>query len=360
MKQHIKRLRDNQQGFASMVVALVMIVVLSLLTLGFAQLARREQQNALFKQLSSQAYYAAESGVNDVVKGVQTGAITDNPANPTDNINTNECLGAPLTTGDKHIIDRTTDVSYTCAMVNLKPPSVRWLGVGEESSRNITFSTTGVRLKEFTVGWSSIDPNKMTPRSSGTTNFATKVSWQSPPVIQFSITPLRDVTRDLITSRTFTAYLYPSAGTAATITYSPGATPPIASGGCTTTGSPQCSVKIVGFDASSVAGEKYLVRIVNYYTRSDISINNVKDANDAAVNISDGQVQIDVTGKAKNVLKRIQIRKTLHPIPDLPAGAIDAQSTCKRFGTYPVSTTAGETVYDAADDASCREVTTRN
>ena len=55
----------NEEGFASIVIALILIIVLSLLTIGFAQLARREQQTALSKQLANQAQYAAESGIND-------------------------------------------------------------------------------------------------------------------------------------------------------------------------------------------------------------------------------------------------------------------------------------------------------
>jgi Tfp pilus assembly protein PilX len=64
---------DNESGFASLVVASVLIVVLSLMTVGFAQLMRSNQTSALNKQLSDQAYYAAESGINDAAQAYNAG-----------------------------------------------------------------------------------------------------------------------------------------------------------------------------------------------------------------------------------------------------------------------------------------------
>src|ERR1700722_1988557 len=72
------KFQENEQGFASLVIALVIIVVIALITVGFAQLSRREQQTALDKQLANQAYYAAESGVNDTYYLIQNALV--NPA----------------------------------------------------------------------------------------------------------------------------------------------------------------------------------------------------------------------------------------------------------------------------------------
>ena len=73
--------QPDQRGFAAIVVALVLILVLSLLTIGFAELMRHEQRSALDKQLSSQAYYAAESGVNDAVSAAASN-LPRPPAGP--------------------------------------------------------------------------------------------------------------------------------------------------------------------------------------------------------------------------------------------------------------------------------------
>ena len=61
---NIKQLKNNEQGLVAIVVTLIIMLVLTLIVTGFAQLARREQREALDRQLASQALYAAESGVN--------------------------------------------------------------------------------------------------------------------------------------------------------------------------------------------------------------------------------------------------------------------------------------------------------
>src|SRR5579862_3283 len=57
--------RVRQQGVVSIMVTMIMMVVISLLVLGFAEIAKNEQRSSLDNALSVQAYYAAESGIND-------------------------------------------------------------------------------------------------------------------------------------------------------------------------------------------------------------------------------------------------------------------------------------------------------
>ena len=60
-----KRLKQSESGIVSLMMTLVIMLVISLIVIGIAQLSRREQRQALDNQLSTQAFYAAESGVND-------------------------------------------------------------------------------------------------------------------------------------------------------------------------------------------------------------------------------------------------------------------------------------------------------
>ena len=50
------------------------MIVMSLIVLGFAQISRRNQRESLDRQLSTQAFYAAESGVNDARELITTAA----------------------------------------------------------------------------------------------------------------------------------------------------------------------------------------------------------------------------------------------------------------------------------------------
>jgi Tfp pilus assembly protein PilX len=56
---------DKQAGMVAIMVTMILMIVISLIVVGFAQISRRNQRQALDRQLSTQAFYAAETGVND-------------------------------------------------------------------------------------------------------------------------------------------------------------------------------------------------------------------------------------------------------------------------------------------------------
>ena len=75
----------NQNGASAIMFAMVFIIVISLLTVGFATLARRDQRAALDKTLSNEAQYAAEAGVESVkeyVNRVGTAAVSNDNCDP--------------------------------------------------------------------------------------------------------------------------------------------------------------------------------------------------------------------------------------------------------------------------------------
>lgn len=67
-----KSVKINQSGASAIMFAMVFIVVISLIAVGFVTLARRDQRAALDKNLSQQAQLAAESGVNSVQQYVNS------------------------------------------------------------------------------------------------------------------------------------------------------------------------------------------------------------------------------------------------------------------------------------------------
>ena len=109
---------NNQNGFAALVVALIIIIVLSLITVGFAQLMRNDQAAALSKQLSSQAYYAAESGVNDAYEAYINGF----------NVPKTNCNSTVSGQGSQYLnnlnVNTTTNTGVTCLLMNPDPPNV--------------------------------------------------------------------------------------------------------------------------------------------------------------------------------------------------------------------------------------------
>jgi len=354
-----KKLVSNEQGFASIVIALTLIIVLSLLTIGFANLARREQKNALDKQLAVQANYAAETGINDAIKDIQTGAIYDNTATGggTD-ASTTTCMStsppaplSPLPSGAltaNPMIDSVKAILYSCLLVDLKPSDLVYSNVGANDGRYTTFYTDQL-VKDFTVHWGSYE-NRTTWVPTGT-GFKPLSDWSTggatpspyPPVLQVSLTPLRFLDRSNLLKNTFSIYLYPSAGTTNhTLAYttSNGANEgKIAEGGCDATiQTYPCSVtiQIPGIFATG----PYLIRMVDYYDNSNIRITGTaRVAGNPPIKFLDAQAQIDVTGKAKSDVKRLQVRTPIRSSYGLPNNAIEGEA-CKRFQTDPLTGTS--------------------
>jgi len=345
-------LHRDQGGFASIVIALILIVVLALITVGFAQLARREQQNALDKQLASQAYYSAESGVNDTQQIVQN-AFSNPAAIPSLHDLTpisaggpedpNKCLTnqSPSIPGLINGTVGSTGASYSCVLLDIAPPNLVWSSVSPDSDRNVTFSTTGA-LNSLTVFWGSSDnATTFKPAVSGFTPVGG--AWGgSPAVLEFSLTPLPAppgvLDRTAMINNTFTVFLYPSTGDGS-VDYDITNQGQVKGGQCNLGPDPAnpnqypCSVAINRIPGS--ANEQYLIHIINYYDPSNISVGKAVDAGGAKLDFNDGQAVIDVTGKARTVLKRIQVRAPIKAMSPLPPYALQGQNVCKRFYTYP-------------------------
>ena len=110
--QRINRFKKNEFGLVSIMVASVLMVVMSLITLGFARIAQRENRQAVDDQLATQAFYAAESGINAAVKGITKSTLPRT-----------ECpfVGGEYNNG---VVSAEKDVYFTCVLINPTPDSL--------------------------------------------------------------------------------------------------------------------------------------------------------------------------------------------------------------------------------------------
>jgi Tfp pilus assembly protein PilX len=364
------RLQNEERGFASIVVALILVIILALVTTGFAQLARREQQSALDKQLANQAYYAAESGVNDVIRGIKAGLQSPVPGGvtpitvATPGIGSNKCVN-PVSLGLNAVIDAVNDVQYTCVIVNMTPPTLSY-DVKAGSQRSSTFTPvpapSGPTTISLTIQWGSGDATPANQHtnfraSAATPSFPPSSTWNapngSPPLLQFSVTPFdsNNFSRASLTSNTFTAYLYPTssslgfnpcpagvnAGTTTCTAYNLAQQAPIVKARCQNSATPPCSVTVFSIPYNPVGANTYLINFLDFYDDAAVNVNNLTIGG-STVNFGNAQDYIDVTGKARNVLKRIRVSVTPStPIPT-PNAAIQAKDICKHFQTAPQGT----------------------
>ncbi|MCA9342584.1 pilus assembly PilX N-terminal domain-containing protein [Candidatus Saccharibacteria bacterium] len=315
--------KSNSAGIASFTVVIIIMMISTLLVLSFATVVRREQRRALDKQLSSQALYAAETGVRDVQQAVQAGLI--DPTDPSDDIsdcNDFTSLVSPSGGGDEaNIVEG--NVEYSCALVDFTPDDL-----------DLTLSqTSGQRLVPITpVG--GANPNRI--RISWEDEESSSEFWTSSapalpdqanfPMMRVVIMPVPNgQSIDAFNNSTQTLFLYPNAGPQNTVAsinytgalsgddvYNNGNQGAFVNGNCNTgkrlssEGPYACSVDITG-----ISGGEYIVGFLPLYDSLKTNVaafETVPGGVENSVEIQGAQAIIDVTGKAEDVLRRIRVR----------------------------------------------------
>jgi len=347
--------RFGERGFASLVVGLILILILALMAVGFAELTRHEQQQSLGNLLGSQAYYAAESGINDAVRSIDNNSITA----ATPGVNQNTCI-KPLPGAPSQIINAANNVSYSCVIISLKTKDLQYTPVNPGADENVVFYTDNP-LSSLNISWGSADGqtayNKTDlPPDFPSTDYTANGNTPYPPVIQFSITPLDDLRRNQLTTRTYTVYLYPTVSAGGATVYSTVLSKQgtIGMGKCNVGNQPYaCNVNITGLPATGGPGSggPYLVHFLDFYDQASVDITGSTATGSAT--FSGGQAQIDVTGKAQDVLKRLVVRVPLSAKSNFADYAVQAQNICKLLQSGPVQPVAnpnGTTFIDPVTD----------
>lgn len=366
MKTRLGTLRDNQQGFASIVIALVLILIVSLITIGFAQLMRREQRAALDRQLSSQAYYAAESGINDAAAAINAGFDTSKSscaaltAAQVSAITDPKAQTAAQTYLMNNGVGSSTGSNYPCLLINPTPPNLQYSSIDTTTSKVIELegldsSNNPAAVQTIEISWqdangnSTFTPSCSTfyPASGGATN------WTYTGLLRAELIPINTLTRTGLINNADTAFLCPDKISSNSSNYSGNqgnASGVIIGGQCSTAAptptSPRyCNARITGLGTLNEA--TYFLVLRSIYNPAAVTVTiyggtgTVTQAN--MLNINGAQVLVDSTGKAQDVLRRIQARIPVHNNYNTPNGGADAmQSLCKQLQLTPTGVSTGD------------------
>jgi Tfp pilus assembly protein PilX len=328
--------KDNQQkGIVSLLMTLVMMIVITLLVLGFAEIARNEQRSSLDDQLSAQAYYAAESAINDA-RAVMSTAITTGGTAQDKTI-----CGAQGSYTTSGTVDAMHNVAYTCLLVNASPTTLNY--TLSSTSTVVPIISTGAPFTGLTFSWKvgagyagsaagcyvNIANLNTLPAASGASAWSCNY-----PIARADIFDANGVlARPSWSSQTSTIFLIPFNSNAVNNTVALGAHGTAVPARCDST---SCQVNLNGLN-----GTKYYLRLTALY-RTNSSFSIVANGN---IPFADAQATIDATGKAQDVLRRILVAVDLTDANahHIPSGAIISQdSICKRFG----STNGSLDIYD--------------
>lgn len=336
------RLRYSEQGMIAIMTTMVLMIVISLIVLGFAQVSRRNQRESLDRQLSTQAFYAAETGVNDTRKLIQDAVTAGATTIP-------EKTGCTDTAGGFYslspVIDAARDVKYSCLLVDPSPTSLDYSNVGPTSTVIPIASKSGAALNSLRFEWKAKDSETPGWPMAGcptTTNdvFSVAAGWTCGyGVLRLDIVPTDGSGLNIagLQNSTMTTFVVPQASGAAVLICPTYSTPCIGYlGGASNTrnrvgvvcNATSCRLQVTGLTQNS-----YHVRVSSLYRYVSLNVCAVNTSN-TCMEVTGSQVVIDSTGKAQDVLRRIQVRVPLKTdsTNQLSDYAIQsADSLCKRY-----------------------------
>jgi Tfp pilus assembly protein PilX len=369
----MSRTRTNEQGMVSILITMIMIIVITLIVLGFSEVTRRNQREALDNQLSTQAYYAAESGVNAAANFLSNySGAPINTSNCTDFV-TNSSSPPPGTpgglggtygssSGNTNVLNSATRTEYTCLMVNTVPGSLQVKPLSQDASQVWRIEdASGNLFTSFKFTWHQSSTVGATPDicNAGGKNpsydGAAGTTWQCHyGILRLDLLPIP--ASGTIPSATLenpeaatTLYLEPSYVSGGN-TYSLAA--PVTASTCTTVAS-NCPAQIVHVRCTNSGPTPDCHLTLNllgatkaeYFARLSMVYEDAADvqltAQDTVGNaqFKDGQAIIDATGQAQDELRRVQVRIPLvRPTSSLPAFALQSTgSICKQIRAGPAA-----------------------
>ncbi len=325
------RSSTNQTGMVSIMVTMIMMLVISLIVLGFAQISRRESRQSLDRQLSSQAFFAAESGVNDARKEIMDRVAAGQPV-----VDKTECETRSTDTNYGFEPKIADGVSYSCLLINTKLTNIRHELTAGEHSVVVPIEPDGGPITDMHIKWeakpaaTSVATCAAAVPASGNFSKSSGNAWTCPyGVLRMDMvrTDASELNRATATANQKTVFLYPirnGGGAPSSQNHNniDGTVTPMK---CTTT---SCDIDIRGMPGGGA--RNYALRLSAMYASGSVEISAKQGAN--SLKLASAQAQIDVTGKAQDVLRRIQVRLALTPSnssPDFPLES--ASSICKRF-----------------------------
>jgi len=345
----------------SILVTMIMIIVISLIVLGFAEVTRRNSREALDSQLSSQAFYAAESGVNAAAKWLSanlTAVVTStncqsfitDTANGLGGTYSNNSSTDATYPNATNVLDATSNVRYNCLMVDTTPTALEAKPLNQDTTKILHIANTdGAAFQTFTFNWAK-QTGSTRPAACNKTDYSLPAynSWPCQyGILRVDLVPINGGNFNQAeveansSSKVTTLYMIPSltAGTPASVNVNA----PSSVIGCAGANCPAQTV-LVHCAASgcsqtlSLGGgsNEYYARLTMLYQDSDDVRLSATDSGSPSL-FKGGQAVIDSTGQAQDELRRVQVRLPMTAEgPNTPLYALQTtDEVCKQLDVGP-------------------------
>lgn len=307
----------KQKGFVAIVVAALIMVILALITIGFTRIMQREQRQALDRQLSRQALYAAESGINEVYEAIRLGE--ENPDSPFFAEEKTDCDPSDLV--GQGVLSDEGDIVYTCVQYDKNPPTLYYdISPGKSEIMQLV---TGTALTDLVFDWGVLLNENDTSDNAGladlsTCNSGSELEFQpsrssSVPLLRIDITnfdPTNFNRSNLINN---TEYIYAApcnngdSASTTTLTFdsSNNSRGDLVSVKCSTKIDPDypCRLTLDGLSSAT-----YVARVVPVYKGSSVRISGTEIGTtaDETAEFIDAQLEVDVTARSNDIVRRLR------------------------------------------------------
>ena len=329
----------DQRGLVSFMVTIIMMMVISLIVIGFTQITNSNRREQLDRQLSMDAFYAAESGVNaaaDIIKSSPSGRIQAQTS----------CNGHKYPAGAT-TLSTSPAVGYTCVLVSPIVPSIVTNANPQTSSifplDPVNSAGAPVSPSQLTFTWRASQGKTPTNRGCQRANIFPKndASYTCPfGMVRVDLLEVNNgwvrggLAAPALAANTVSLFLQPLAagGSSSTLTGFTGPKGMIV--GAPYDPATKTYTATISL-APAAQATQYYMRITTLYLDSPRIIVDGSNAT-GTLSFANAQANIDSTGKAEDVLRRVQVMIPIDQYSStVPEGAVQSVGdVCKQFSTY--------------------------
>lgn len=376
MKLHYKSRISSERGAVSLFVVIFASLLITTITISFMQLMVRDQEQAMLGDLSASAYDSAVAGVEDAKRALLMQEDCAGNSSPSCNairsaIDSGECTTLSSILGgsaeETPIIrtqgDRKLEQAYTC--VKITENTADYIGSMEStSSATLIPLRARAQFDKIIISWGlnknggaiNLSSNSVKLPPSGTENWpANRPALLRAQLINggssFRLSDFND------TGYSNSLFLYPSSEGTNIAEFAldgrrgaiPGEPQPVRCNANTPSGAYACQMTIDVNPSISANSQTAFLNLVAFYASTDFKIE--LRSGSIPVLFDGVQPEVDSTGRANDLFRRVVSRVELNNTFNYPVAALETRySICKSF-----SVTGEESGYSASQTCTPTE-----